>query len=164
MPLLNISDIAIKRFCYCPRWYYIHYLLGFRPKTPVKSKFIIYDALQKTLATRNIKDFTERCNDLSRSESIAEENVALDEMIARGELLAAEALKWLSGLQKVTWQEQLVTYTPENCNEVVLEGYPKVVAEKNGQVTLFHVRVAYDGTRPMDILGYYYATILQMLG
>ena len=163
MEALSISDIGIKRYCYCPRWYYINYLLGFNPKTPVKAKFIISDALQKALLTRKLADFTERCNDLARTEEIAEEKVDLKEMIARGELLVSEALRWISNIKNIAWQEQLVKGTSEKFKNITFETYPKLVGEKQGELALFHFRIAYDVAHPMDTLGYYYAAAMQTI-
>lgn len=163
MSTMTISDIGIKRFCYCPRWFYINYVLGFNPKTPVKAKFIISDALQKAIVARNAGVFLDRCKDLARSEDMVEEDVAPDEMFARGELLAAEAIRWLSSVSNIKWQEQLVTYSSGKY-DTLFEAYPKLVAEKNGQLTLFHFRIAYEASTPMDMLGYRLAAALQTKG
>lgn len=164
MPALSISDIALKRFCYCPRWYFISYILGFNPKSPVKAKFVISDALQALLTTRKLPDFATRCQDLIRAEEMAEEDVALEEMLARGELLAEELLKWQAKIKNINWQEQLVKFSLEDCSDIEFETYPKLVGEHNGKNTLFHFRTSYDATSPMDLLGYYYRAVLQAQG
>lgn len=159
-----ITDIGIKRFCYCPRWYYLDYIMGFHPRTPVKAKFIINDALTKIAMTRNAADFMERCTSLARSEEIVEENVPLEEMLERGELLSAELMKWLASAVQPTWQEQLARYAFEDIEGVILESFPKLVATKNGGQTLFQFRTAYETCKPMDMLGYVYPALVQLFG
>ena len=159
--ILTISDTGIKRFCYCPRWYYLDYVLGFHPKSPVKAKFIIHDALMASLVANDIKVFMPRCEALARSEELVEEDIDSTELFARGELLAEELLIWKRGLENIIWQEQLVKYEH---NGVLLESYPALVATKNNKQSLFHFRTAYETAKPMDMLGYAYATILQQKG
>jgi len=161
---LIVTDIGVKRFCYCPRWFYINYILGFRPKTPIKAKFIIGDAFQKLIATRLPNDYLERSSDLARSEEMAEEDVPWEEMQARGEILKSDILRWVGTIQNVTWQEKLVRFAFDEEPDIILESYPKMVGDRQGITTLFNFRTAYDIARAMDFPGYYYAFVIQTLG
>ena len=161
---LIVTDIGIKRFCYCPRWFYINYILGFHPKTPVKAKFIIGDAFQKLIATRMPNDYLERSADLARSEEMAEESVEWEEMQSRGELLKSDILRWVGTIQNIAWQEKLVRFAFDEVPSVILESYPKMVGDRQGVSTLFNFRTAYDIARAMDFPGYYYSFVLQTLG
>lgn len=135
----------IRRFSYCPRWYYISYILGFHAKSPIRIKFPIGDAIHKVLVTRNKAIFKDRVADLIRSETVIEEDVAFDELLARGELLADRALQWLAQFENILWQEQLVEHKLTiNENSVVLQGYPDLVAKRNQGNILIDCKIGTD--------------------
>ena len=165
MALHSISASAVRRFSYCPRWYYINYMLGFHAKSPIKAKFPIGDSIHKTLSMRNKDKFRERISDLVRSEEIVDEGVPFDELVGRGELLADKALEWISRFDGIVLQEKLVQHKivlPDK--EIELVGYPDLVATRQGENVLVDYKIGYDAITENEAFAYAFALALYKLG
>jgi hypothetical protein len=163
--MLNISSGAIRRFTYCPRWYFINYILGFHPKSKMKAKVPIGDAIHKSLTERTKANFKSRIDDLIRSEDIAEEDVAFDELVARGEILLDQALTWLGKFDGLVLQEKLVQCVIKlNEDEATLSGYPDLVAQKSGENILYDYKIGYDAISEAEAFSYAYPFTLHKLG
>jgi hypothetical protein len=143
LPRIKMS--AIRKFSYCPRWYYIQYVIGFNPKAPVKAKFPISDAIRGCLVAGSASSYRERVAGLMVGETPAEEPAPFHEMVSRGELLLEQAMKWRNGLQEILWAEQLIEYRAKVTDEVYLPviGYPDLLAKQQGKTKLYNFRLAY---------------------
>ena len=143
LPRIKMS--AIRKFSYCPRWYYIQYVLGFNPRSPVKAKFPISDAIRGCLVKGESGSYRERVAGLMTGESSAEEPAPFHEMVSRGELLLEQAMKWRNGLQEVLWAEQLIEYRVPLTDDVYLPivGYPDLLAKQNNKIKLYNFRLSY---------------------
>lgn len=110
--LSKITLSAVRKFLYCPRWYYIQYILGFNPKTPLKAKFPIYDAIKGSILANNADYYRQRINGLIINETIKEEKAPFSEMVDRGALLLEKVLKWREKIPNINiiWKEQLAEY------------------------------------------------------
>lgn len=146
---MRISSSALEKFAYCPRWYKIHYILGFCPKTPIKAKFAIGDALHKCMVSKSKDDFLPRIEGLLSGENVAEEDLPFQEAVERGKILLDEALKWLAGFKPI-WQERLVEVTMDG---ITLFGYPDLLGERQGENILVDYKVSTKEHNTTDGIG-----------
>jgi hypothetical protein len=153
MKRLKLS--AIRKFSYCPRWYYIQYILGFNPKSPVKSKFPIFDAIRGCVVKGSDEGYRDRIAGLMVGEESKEEDAPFHEMVSRGELLLKQALDWRKSLDEIIWAEQLIEYKVEISDEMSLPvvGYPDILAKHQGKTKLFNFRMGYTAYGEREIYG-----------
>jgi hypothetical protein len=136
----EFSVSSINRYAFCPRWFEIDYVLGFRPKSPIKSKFPVGDAIHRVLFKKDIAHFQERVNNLIATEKIFDEDVEFGELVERGLMLAQAALDWLCRCEQIVWQEQLVQF---KIDSFTFFGYPDLVAIRNGKRLLYDYKTSY---------------------
>jgi hypothetical protein len=146
---MKLSASAIRRYCYCPRWYKIHYIIGFQPRSPIKAKFPLGDALHKVMLSKNKEDFVPRVTELVSTETLVEGAVPLSEMVARGLLLCDDALKWVSQFTPVL-QEKGVEFITDGHT---FWGYPDLYATKDVKKFLIDYKLSYEKYSEVDAMG-----------
>jgi len=146
---MKLSASAVRRYCYCPRWYKIHYILGFQPRSPMKAKFPLGDALHKFMLSKKKDDFLTRVADLTSTETMVEENVELPEMVERGLILCDEAEKWVSKFSPIL-QEQAVSF---DLGGHTFWGYPDFYGKKNETKILMDYKLSYEKYSEIDAMG-----------